>query len=69
MPFVVTPKEAEYEATQTLVGKTFKIYLSNSTSLTVDSTSSAWAATELAASNGYAAVTGTIAAEIGRAHV
>ena len=62
MPFAVTPKEAEYQAAQNLVGKSFKIYLSNSSTLTIDSTSAQWAATELAASNGYAAVTGTIAA-------
>jgi hypothetical protein len=62
MPFVVTPKESEYGATQLLVGKSYKIYLSNSSALTVDSTSAQWSATELAASNGYAAVTGTIAA-------
>ena len=60
MPFEVTPKEVEYQVAQTLLGKSYKIYLSNSASLTLDATSAQWAATELSATNGYAAVTGTI---------
>jgi hypothetical protein len=61
MSFAVTPKEAEYQALQNLVGRTFKIYLSNSSTLTIDSTNTQWQATELATANGYAAVTGQIA--------
>jgi hypothetical protein len=37
----------------------------NSTSLTAESTASAWLAIELATANGYAAVTGTIATGTG----
>lgn len=42
-------------------GRTFRVFLvDNTTSLTPESTASAWLAAELATANGYAAVTGTI---------
>jgi hypothetical protein len=42
-------------------GKTYRVFLvNNTTSLTAESTASAWLAAELASANGYAAVTGTI---------
>ena len=46
--------------------KTYKVFLANNTtSLTAESTASAWLAIELASSNGYAAVTGTVATGTG----
>jgi hypothetical protein len=60
MPFKVTPKETEYQFGQLLAGKGYKIYLSNSSTLTEDSTSAQWAATELTSANGYVAITGTV---------
>jgi hypothetical protein len=46
--------------------KAYKVFLANnSTSLTAESTASAWLAIELATANGYAAVTGTIATGTG----
>lgn len=62
MPFEVTPKEVEYQVTQTLLGNSYKVFLSNSSTLTIDSTTAQWTATELSATNGYAAVTGTVSA-------
>ena len=46
--------------------KAYRVFLvNNTTSLTAESTATAWLAAELAASNGYAAVTGTIATGTG----
>ena len=60
MAFVITQGELEYEAGLVLTGKTYKVFLATTGSLTVASTLSAWEAVELAATAGYVAVTGTV---------
>lgn len=60
MAFEITPGELEYQAAQVLTGKTYKVFLAVTGSLNESSTITEWEAAELATSNGYAAVTGTI---------
>lgn len=62
MSFVITPGELEFEHGLVLSGQSFKVFAATTGSLTVSSTLAAWEAAELAATGGYAAVTGTIAA-------
>lgn len=59
MPFVITQGELAYEAGLVLTGA-WKMFLAVQGSLTLSSTLTAWEAVELASSNGYVAVTGTI---------
>jgi hypothetical protein len=60
MSFTITQGELEFQSGLALNGQTYKVFLATTGSLTIASTISAWEAAELAASNGYAAVTGTI---------
>lgn len=60
MPFVITNGELEHEYGLILNGQAFKVFAAVTGSLTATSTLAAWEAAELAASNGYAAVTGTV---------
>lgn len=62
MPFVITAGELEFEYGLALNGQSYKVFLATTGSLTVASTLAAWEAAELASTNGYAAVTGTVAA-------
>lgn len=58
----ITPKELERQAALAFEGNSYKVYLAydpNST-LSKSSTTSQWNAKELAATAGYAAVTGTV---------
>lgn len=60
----ITPKELERQAELAFEGKSYKVFLAyepNGT-LSTASTTTAWEAVELAATNGYAAVTGTVGA-------
>lgn len=60
----ITPKELERQAALAFEGKAYKVFLAydpNAT-LTTASTTAQWEAKELAAANGYATVTGTLAA-------
>jgi hypothetical protein len=64
MALTVTISQAELKRKADLAydNKAYRVFLANNTSsLTAESTASAWLAIELASSNGYAAVTGTIA--------
>lgn len=60
----ITPKELERQAALAFEGKSYKVFLAYDpgNTLTLSSTTTTWEAKELAASNGYAAVTGTVAA-------
>jgi len=60
MSFVVTQGELEFQSGLILNGQTYKVFLATTGSLTIASTISAWEAVELAATGGYAAVTGTV---------
>jgi len=60
MSFVITQGELEFQSGLILNGQTYRVFLATRGSLTVASTLSAWEAAELAATGGYAAVTGTI---------
>lgn len=60
MTFVITPGELEFEHGLILNGQSYKVFAATIGSLTIASTISAWEAAELASSNGYAAVTGTV---------
>jgi hypothetical protein len=60
MSFVITQGELEFQSGLVLNGQTYKVFLATKGELTIASTISAWEAAELAAENGYAAVTGTI---------
>jgi hypothetical protein len=60
MSFVITQGELEFQSGLILDGQTYKVFLATKGTLTIASTLSAWEAAELATSNGYAAVTGTI---------
>lgn len=60
MPFVITQGEIEYQAGQVLTGKTYKVFLATTGSLTAASDVSAWEAAELPAVYGYTALTGTV---------
>ena len=60
MSFVITQGELEFQSGLILNGQSYKVFLATRGSLTVASTLSAWEAAELAATGGYAAVTGTI---------
>jgi hypothetical protein len=60
MSFVITQGELEFQSGLILNGQTYKVFLATKGSLTIASTVANWEAAELAASNGYAAVTGTI---------
>lgn len=62
MTFVITPGELEFEHGLVLNGQSYKVFAAITGSLTIASTVSAWEAAELASSNGYAAVTGTVSA-------
>lgn len=63
MAVTITLSQAEQKRKGDLAynGRTYRVFLvNNTTSLTPESTATAWLAAELAASNGYAAITGTI---------
>jgi hypothetical protein len=60
MSFVITRGELEFQSGLLLNGQSYKVFLATTGSLTVTSTVAEWEGAELAASNGYAAVTGTI---------
>lgn len=60
MSFTITQGELEFQSGLVLNGQSYKVFLAVTGSLTVASTISAWEAAELAATNGYAAATGTI---------
>lgn len=60
MSFVITQGELEHQSGLILNGQTYKVFLATTGSLTLASTLANWEAAELAASNGYAAVTGTV---------
>lgn len=60
MPFQITPGELEFEHDLVLEGQTYKVFAAATGSLTIASSLSLWEAAELAATNGYAAVTGTV---------
>lgn len=62
MAFVITPGELEFEYSLALNGQTYKVFLATTGSLTIASTVTQWETAELAATGGYAAVTGTIGA-------
>lgn len=64
MSFVLTRGELEFQYAQTLNGQAYKIFLAVTGSLTNVSTLAQWEAAELTASNGYAAITGTIGAGV-----
>lgn len=62
LTITITPKELQRQAALAFEGKAYKVFLAydpNDT-LTTSSTTAEWMAKELAAANGYAAVTGTI---------
>ena len=57
----ISQKELERQAALAFEGETYEVFLAtNSGSLTVNSTYAEWQAVEVASSNGYAPVTGTI---------
>lgn len=60
MSFTITQGELEFQAGLVLNGQSYKVFLATTGVLTAASTISAWEAAELAATNGYAAVTGTV---------
>jgi hypothetical protein len=60
MSFVITQGELEFQSGLILNGQTYKVFLATKGSLTIASTIANWESAELATSNGYAAVTGTI---------
>lgn len=60
MSFVITQGELEFQSGLILNGQSYKVFLATTGSLTLASTLANWEAAELAASNGYAAVTGTV---------
>lgn len=60
MPFTITPGELEFEHDLVLEGQTYKVFAATTGSLTVASSLALWEAAELAATNGYAPVTGTV---------
>lgn len=60
MTFTITQGELEFQAGLVLTGQAYKVFLATTGSLTITSTLAAWEAAELAATNGYAAVTGTV---------
>lgn len=62
MTFAITPGELEFEYGLTLNGQTYKIFAATTGSLTLASTLTAWEAAEIATTNGYAALTGTLPA-------
>lgn len=62
MAFQITQAELAYQGTQSLEGKTYKVFLATVGSLTVSSTIAEWEAAEIASSNGYTAATGTVGA-------
>jgi hypothetical protein len=60
MSFVLTQGELEFQSGLILNGQSYKVFLATKGVLTLASTLSAWEAAELAATGGYAAVTGTV---------
>lgn len=60
MSFTITQGELEFQSGLLLNGQSYKVFLATKGSLTIASTISAWEAAELAAANGYAAITGTV---------
>lgn len=64
LTIAITPKELERQAALAFESKAYKVFLAydpNST-LGLGSTTAEWEAKQIAAANGYAAVTGTLAA-------
>jgi hypothetical protein len=62
----ISQRELKRKADLAYDNKAYRVFLANNTtSLTAESTASSWLSAELAASNGYAAVTGTIATGTG----
>ena len=64
MSLVITRGELEYQAGLLVSSQSYKVFLAATGSLTGVSAISAWEAAELAASNGYAAVTGTVGSAV-----
>lgn len=62
MTFIITPGELEFEYGLNLNGQTYKVFAATTGSLLLTSTLSAWEAAEIAATGGYAAITGTVPA-------
>jgi hypothetical protein len=60
MSFTITRGELEYQAGLLLTGQAYKVFLATAGTLTIASTIAQWEAAELAATNGYAAITGTV---------
>lgn len=62
LTITITPKELERQAALAFQGKTYKVFLAYDPNNTLSqaSTTTQWLTKELAAVNGYAAVTGTI---------
>jgi hypothetical protein len=60
MSFILTQGELEFQSGLILNDQSYKVFLATKGSLTMASTLSAWEAAELAATGGYAAVTGTV---------
>ena len=66
LTITLSQEELKRKADLAYDNKAYRVFLvNNTTSLTAESTATAWLAAELAASNGYAAVTGTIATGTG----
>lgn len=64
LTLTITPKELERQAGLAFLGKAFEVFLAYDPGATLGtgSTVTAWKALQLAATNGYAAVNGTIGA-------
>lgn len=60
MAFEITQGEIEYQADQVLTGKTYKVFLATTGSLSASSNVSAWESAELSSTNGYVAASGTV---------
>jgi hypothetical protein len=60
MSFTITQGELEFQAGLLLTGQAYKVFLATTGTLTIASTIAQWETAELAATNGYAAVTGTV---------
>jgi hypothetical protein len=60
MSFTITQGELEFQSGLILNGQAYKVFLATKGQLTIASTLANWEAAELTATNGYAAVTGTI---------
>jgi len=62
MTFTITPGELQYEHGLVLSGQSYKVFCATTGTLTIASTVTQWEAAEIAATGGYVAATGTIAA-------